>query len=669
MSSSREPMVPTATTRRATPSRRARRCVLLAGFVLGTLAVLFPARPASAHAILIGSDPANGATLAQAPRTARLWFSEDIAAEFRSIRLVASNGTPVAGTHVVPDAANHRALTLEMPPLPPGTYGMVWQVLATADGHSTSGAVVFAVGRGSAGAVITTGETGTGTRWFDVVLRWLRVSLLAGLIGGLAVAGLILRRAPAGVVDEPLLAMRVQWARGRILAFAAACAGLGAVVSVVDLVAQAYRTAPAAAGATPTVIVYRLLTATRWGQLWLAREGVLLALTVIAVALWRRPHWRGGPAWAAIGVLILAAAAVEAIGSHAAGLDSARTAAIAADAVHVLTACLWLGAVAALALIVWPRAAGGTAVIRAVRGRFTPLAALSVAIVAVTGLYSAGREVDTPAALVTTPYGRTLLIKSGLLLAVGGIGLVNSGRLHRGSVRGAGRASPSRRLLALEAGVGAVLLLAVGVLAETSPARATTAPVSTPAVARTLSGSRADLIVTVTVTPNRPGINGFTVLVASSRRPPPAPIDGVALNLTADGITSPVPAQQIKAGSYFGTTTVDAAGPVRLTAMVQRAGTYVDVSVDWSVPAGAPPEAAPPHRLAPIVNALALAVLGTVLSIGCVWAVATRRNRRDRAVVGGPRRDDGGAATDAADAHRAQIDDKVDETAVEGSLR
>lgn len=34
---------------------------------------------------------------------------------------------------------------------------------------------------------------------------------------------------------------------------------------------------------------------------------------------------------------------VEAMGSHAAALDSGRGVAVAADALHILTACLWLG--------------------------------------------------------------------------------------------------------------------------------------------------------------------------------------------------------------------------------------------------------------------------------------------------------------------------------------
>ena len=138
----------------------------------------------------------------------------------------------------------------------------------------------------------------------------------------------------------------------------------------------------------------------------------------------------------------MAVVTVEAMGSHAAALDSARAAAVAADALHILTACLRLGVLPALALMLWPPRGDGPAsadLLTATRGRLTGLAAAASPCVVVTGLYSAGREVETVDGLWTTPYGRTLLVKSALLLVVGGLGLVNSARLHGRSPTGSDR--------------------------------------------------------------------------------------------------------------------------------------------------------------------------------------------------------------------------------------
>jgi hypothetical protein len=118
------------------------------------------------------------------------------------------------------------------------------------------------------------------------------------------------------------------------------------------------------------------------------------------------------------------------------------------------------------------------------------------------------------------------------------------------------------------------------------------------------------------------------VLVSSSRRPPPAPIEDVALNLTAGGVTSPVPAQQLEPGRYFGTTAVDAPGPVRLTVVVQRHGQFVTVPVDWSVPDAAAPGAAGGSPFVPVVNTLAAGILGVLLSAGAWWLLARRRRSR-----------------------------------------
>jgi copper transport protein len=138
-----------------------------------------------------------------------------------------------------------------------------------------------------------------------------------------------------------------------------------------------------------------------------------------------------------------------------------------------------------------------------------------------------------------------------------------------------------------------------------------------------------DLVVSVSATPNRPGVNGFTVLAASSRRPPPAPIERVTLRLGRSGERGTLPLRQIEPGRYFGTGRLDSAGPITITAVIRRAGERVTVTMPWRVwPKAAPPTVArQEHRLAPYVNAIALCVLLLALSFG-VWRLVVRRRRR-----------------------------------------
>ncbi|HEV8568634.1 MAG TPA: copper resistance protein CopC [Actinoplanes sp.] len=586
--------------------------------IAGTLAVivLLPASPAAAHAVLVASEPANGAVLAQAPRAVSLRFSEDISARFSSASLLDRAGRPVAGTRIAPGRAGARLLVLELPALPAATYGVAWRVLANDDGHTTSGIVVFTVGgspRSTAGSALQALDTGSSATAPDVVRRWLGLCLLAGLIGGLAFAAVVLR--PAGTrTDEPVR-VAIGHARRQVLALAAVAAGLASLVGLADLAVQAGRS-----GAARPSALLSLLADTRWGQLWVIRESVVIALAVLAAVLRsssRRADRRDAAQWSYAAVLVAAAVTVEALGGHAASVEAARAAAVAAVAAHALTAFLWLGGVAAVVLVMVRPAGsrdGRDGLLRVVRNRFTVLAVASVGLVIATGLYSAGREVGSVRALVDSSYGRILLLKSGVLLAVAGLGLVNAMRL-----RGTG---PSRRLLAAEVGAAVVLLLAAGALVETPPSREP-ATVAEPTTGVSRTGTVDDIVVSLSVTPNRPGSNGFTVLAASGRRPPLAPIDGVGIEFSAGaGLLS---LQEIEPGRYFGTANLASPGVARATVVIQRGGTALTVPIEWSVQDAVAPAPAR-DALAPIVNAMAIAVLG-ILAFA-IWRLVSARRPR-----------------------------------------
>jgi copper transport protein len=138
-----------------------------------------------------------------------------------------------------------------------------------------------------------------------------------------------------------------------------------------------------------------------------------------------------------------------------------------------------------------------------------------------------------------------------------------------------------------------------------------------------------DLVISISASPNRPGVNGFTVLAASSRRPPPSPIDRVALRFIKHGETTTVPLQEIEPGRFFGTAQLDSTGPVTITAVVRRGGQRLTVTVPWQVSAepvlAASPR--PDYRLAPYVNAIALGILLLALGAG-VRLLAVRRKRQ-----------------------------------------
>ena len=149
------------------------------------------------------------------------------------------------------------------------------------------------------------------------------------------------------------------------------------------------------------------------------------------------------------------------------------------------------------------------------------------------------------------------------------------------------------------------------------------------AAARAYNTTVDDLVVSVSATPNRPGINGFTVHAASTRRPPPAPNDGVTLRLGGSGESVTIPLREIEPGRYFGTGRLGPAGPVKITAAIRRAGHRLTVTMPWRLsPKAAPPEVRPQeHHLAPYVNAIALCVLLLALGAGAQRILVHRRRR------------------------------------------
>ncbi len=609
----------------------ARRIVTV--LVVPVLALGLMAPPAQAHAVLDHADPASGSALAEAPAVVDLWFSEDVVPDLSEAHLVDAGGQTVQGSALSGDPADARHLVVELPPLDAGSYGILWRVLAQDDAHTTTGVVVFSVGTGAAPSNDFRAPSATSAA--SSAVRFLRISALAFLVGGLAMVVFVLGRVRRRVAPSgPVVAL----ARRRILLVMLVAAGTGVLVGVATLLV----TVDDVPGAT----VGTLLGSGLWGTLWVVGEAVLLGLAAVTFAMRRRvrddaPDLGDGLQAGAV-ALVLAMVAIEALESHAAALPS--PAALLAEAVHVLAALLWLGLLASLVMVLWTlRGVPARAeVLRALRSPFSWLAFTSVVLIVATGLVGAGAEVRTPADLAGSSYGRLLLLKAALLMVAGGIAAVNAARLHEWrSARNVPRRRPvTMRLVVIEAAMGVAVLVAAAVLADTPPANTPPAAAAGPQTTRNVFGSVQDLVVSLAITPDRPGVNGFTVVAASSQRPAPAPIDGVALRMApaTDGATPTVLRLQPTAeNTYFGSATISQIGAWRATVDIARSGERLTVPMRWAV---APTVVTPPpvdrdRHLAPIANALAAAIL-LIAAMAIGLALLRRRSGGHEAPPDGP---------------------------------
>jgi methionine-rich copper-binding protein CopC len=107
-----------------------------------TLVLFGPVPMASAHAGLIASDPADGATLNAPVPTVSLTFSDPIDARFVKVAVTVPAGAVPASASAV--TTSGPTVSIVIPGTAPGAYRVVYRVVS-ADGHPVSGTLSYAV--------------------------------------------------------------------------------------------------------------------------------------------------------------------------------------------------------------------------------------------------------------------------------------------------------------------------------------------------------------------------------------------------------------------------------------------------------------------------------------------------------------------------------------------
>jgi copper transport protein len=547
------------------------RIRLTAALLLLALAV--PAS-AGAHAFLVSSTPASGVTLDRAPRVVTLRFTEPVSPALTRVQIFDGQGAPRGGGRVS-EGRTANELRVALPRLATGAYRIAYSTVSQDDLHATRGAIVFGAGtaapafRASDSASAGTSVTESVAHLFDLLSLSLLIGICTLLAGGL----------PEAV-------------RSRITRFALVALPALLIAGVVAL-----------ANKSSQVPLWEALANTAWGHAMLVRE---LAIVAVLVALAMRQRKL------ALALLVPVAAA-EAASGHAASLGAL---AILTMTAHVLAGCLWVGGLIVLALVL-PGLERRD--VLETLARFGRLATAGVAVVVVSGLYSAGRQVASLDALLSTTYGGSLVGKVASVGATGTLGLL--GLL---AVR---RLRPSMRLLRAEAAAAIGMLVAASLLLSSAPARGPQfAPVARPFVGTTLaSGSAHDLLVDVSAAPNRPGQNFVTTNVLDTLRPPPAPVRRVTITFSRGAQRVTVPATRLNTGRWqVAGTQLSASGGWRIAVAMERKGldraTYATA---WTVSsAPLPPGTHRPRYsqrpLRPIMSALAL-VLAALLVAAVLW--------------------------------------------------
>jgi len=571
---------------------------------------------ALAHTFLVGSDPSDGSRLASSPGVARLQFDQPVSASLSRVELRGARSGRVSGVAV---SASGSTLVATLPKLERDSYLLDWQAVSADDLHPSSGAITFAVGVAGVTSP-TNGRRATATVVEDpstkeVLVRWIDFGALAGLIGALTLALLCVpsaRRRGASGVDE---------LERRLLGIAVV-SGIAALWTGVGLLlVQA-----SAIGSPGEVLV-----GTHYGNAWIARELLLAALVaggLLTAHRGRRPR-QSAAIFVAAALLAFALAA----NSHSASARGVISVATGALALHVLSAAVWAGGLCALAICLTGRR-------RAVRDRgsallvlrsFGGVAVLGVAALVITGIYTAGVDVASPEALVTTLYGRTLLVKTAVFVALALVGLSNALLVQtgRGQSRSLARGLRAEALLVL------AILFPVAVLLSTAPARA---PRLDPTRVAAAEGSvelrsldAGDLIVSLSVKPNTPGVNFVSADVIDTRRPAPEPISSVDVAVARPGREATWRRSTHLAGSRWQLSDARLPDGGRWTVGLRiRRKSLPDqiVRTHWSVPTSQPRSSAgtgSASSLAPFTTWLAALAGAALAAVGL--AITARRIR------------------------------------------
>jgi putative copper resistance protein D len=308
-------------------------------------------------------------------------------------------------------------------------------------------------------------------------VRAVHIASTVALAGAFAFRLLVLPRSASRVADaaDSPAAVAMRWMLGWCAV--AIVTGFASWLAWLALVAASMSGASLREAVDVDVLAV-VLARTTFGRVWIVRSACLLALAA-CLAMTRRSDRPGAAqlesaaACLALVVLLTMAGAGHAVG----GAPSERAAHVVVDALHLLGAGTWLGALVPL-LFVLSRAAAASdpawqALSVAVVRRFSALGVVAVLLLLGSGLLNAAWLVGSWAGLGSTPYGRLVGIKVMLFVLIVAIAAVNRLRLAprlAAPPAQAGAVRALRRNVIAELIIGVIVVAVVGWLGVMPPA-------------------------------------------------------------------------------------------------------------------------------------------------------------------------------------------------------
>jgi copper transport protein len=455
--------------------------------VLAAAGLMVAAPAAWAHANLLSSNPAAGATLQAAPAQVVMNFTEEPDLTLSFAHVLNTAGAEVE-SGPVQAGANPKQLVIPLPAnLANGSYTVTWRTTSAEDGHTTAGAFAFGVGQApSAPTATVVAASATPSPSVLSVLGKFDLYLGLSLAAGAVATALF---AFGGYVPS----------RRRLLPIAGVLTLVGVVMMLV-------------AERSTIAVGLSTLLRSRPGH---AYVWLLIGAAVTCAASLVAARTATTRTLIVLGIAVAATMGTRVQGGHAAAQGWAWFQ-ILVQWMHFLAVGVWVGGFVPVLLLLRERRAGGrddelTAEVR----RYSTMAGISLAVVIVTGVIRAVTALGGMGAvgrIFDTSYGTVLALKVGLAVVLIGLGTVNRYR----SIPRLEGGDPSllRRVMRMEVVAGLVLFALTGTLTGLAPnppaAQAAPAPAS---VSATGSDFATTMKLTLTTTPGTAGPNTFDLAV------------------------------------------------------------------------------------------------------------------------------------------------------------
>ena len=451
-----------------------------AGLLIGLFWVLLgPAAPASAHAALVGSDPAAGSVVPDAPNKVTLTFSESVQLVSGKIQVLAPDGSRADLGTPTTDGA-----TVTIPLRSGGgrgTYLASFRVIS-ADSHPVGGSVTFSVGAASTPPTATVNDTKV-----DPVVR-----ALIPVGKYLGYAGLVL-------LVGPTLVLALLWPHRLSRRGPARLIWTGASLIIFSTLVAIWLQVPYSIGTSlfdVRVGDLRDVLGSTFGAVMLVRLGVICAAVLLLRPLLRGQGEESKADLALLGVLGVAALATWPLTGHPTASPVAGVS-VVVDAIHLAAMSVWLGGLIMLVGFLLPRA--DERELGAILPIWSRWAATAVSALILAGLVSALIEVASWNGLVSSTYGQLILIKVALAAGVLGVAWYSRRLVRSRTAEAAPRGL--RRAVFAELGITALVLGVTAALVQIAPPRtaqaAATAASASTTVTRTLTNSTMALQVDV----------------------------------------------------------------------------------------------------------------------------------------------------------------------------